>query len=129
MDKERKRLKNQEWHKKNRKSQLQKMKARYERVKNDPHTKELQKKAKTAAKHRAYCFIHESKIGNPCNRCGMTCKNSATHDWHHKNPKDKRLTISQMMNQAYSVIEIEKEIQKCELLCRNCHALTYHSKY
>ena len=40
-------------------------------------------------------------------------------DFHHK--KDKHLEISKMVSQGYSNKKIIEEINKCELMCSNCH--------
>ena len=35
--------------------------------------------------------------------------------------KDKRKEVSKMVYEAYSIIQIENEIAKCEVRCANCH--------
>ena len=45
-------------------------------------------------------------------------------DFHHIDPKQKKFTIASKT--SGSMDDIEKEIQKCVCLCRNCHAEFHH---
>lgn len=57
--------------------------------------------------------------GNKCERCGYS-KCSQALDFHHKNPNEKDFSLSDrdiILNWS----EIKQEIDKCELLCANCH--------
>ena len=58
---------------------------------------------------------YKQQIG--CKKCGI--KHFYLLDFHHKNPSEKDFTISD-----YSRTSLEKlmpEIEKCVLLCANCH--------
>ena len=53
--------------------------------------------------------------------CSMCPENHpACLDFHHKN-KNKDFDVSLMANQGYSKKRILKEIEKCDILCSNCH--------
>lgn len=55
--------------------------------------------------------------GGKCSRCGY-CKCQAGLDFHHEGDKDpnwKRM-------RAWNFEKIRKELDKCSLVCRNCHA-------
>ncbi len=54
---------------------------------------------------------------HPCVDCGEG--DIIVLDFDHRS--DKRLTISQMFSYSYSVEQIQKEIEKCEVRCANCH--------
>ncbi len=56
--------------------------------------------------------------GRKCKSCGYN-KCLAALEFHHKNPKDKKFSISKY---KYKLSNIKKELDKCDLLCRNCHA-------
>lgn len=57
--------------------------------------------------------------GGGCQKCGYNkCK--AAMVFHHLNPKEKDFTISS--NHCLSWEKIAKELDKCILLCLNCHA-------
>ncbi len=55
--------------------------------------------------------------GGKCKICGYnTCMEAL--DFHHLNPLEKDFTIS---GKSWSFETLKKEVDKCELLCRNCH--------
>lgn len=61
-------------------------------------------------------------LGGKCTRCGYDKCLSALA-FHHKDPKDKRFSITNNINRSWEVIR--KELKKCILLCMNCHAETH----
>lgn len=69
--------------------------------------------------YNARVFVRELKIGNDCSRCGESHPDVLEFD--HLNPKTKRVEISYMTHHAYSIESILEEIEKCVLLCANCH--------
>ena len=54
-----------------------------------------------------------------CKICGEN--HPATIQFHHKNPEEKEIEISKTINQGWSKERIMTEINKCEILCANCH--------
>jgi len=63
-------------------------------------------------------------LDGKCNRCGWS-GNIAAFEFHH--PDDnKKFGIADISNKSWKVVK--KEIQKCELLCSNCHRIE-HTKY
>lgn len=65
------------------------------------------------------------RLGGKCQICGYDrCISSLT--FHHIDSKQKDSTISKLIaNSSYE--KIEKEIEKCILLCANCHGEIHHS--
>jgi vacuolar-type H+-ATPase subunit E/Vma4 len=61
----------------------------------------------------------EYKESLKCIKCGEN--HPATLDFHHKNRKDKLFGINTKVHAGYSIDKIKKEIEKCEVLCANCH--------
>lgn len=57
------------------------------------------------------------KLGEKCKICGNS--NIFHLEFHHENAIDKNIDVSRIMSYRWSIIE--KEIEKCILLCRNCH--------
>ena len=47
--------------------------------------------------------------------------------FHHRDPKEKKKTISNLVRQAASANVILEEVKKCDVLCANCHAI-HHEK-
>ncbi|KKL48936.1 hypothetical protein LCGC14_2320510, partial [marine sediment metagenome] len=58
--------------------------------------------------------------GSRCQRCGYDKKIPSVYDFHHRDPRKKDFGIG-----SYKVLNFEKlkkEADKCDLLCKNCHA-------
>lgn len=58
-------------------------------------------------------------LGGKCKICGYNKCLSAL-SFHHKNPEEKSFSISG--NHTSSFKKLKVELDKCELLCQNCHA-------
>lgn len=57
-------------------------------------------------------------MGDKCCICGYNKCQSAL-ELHHLNPEEKDFTIGQTLNKDLKIIL--KELQKCILVCANCH--------
>lgn len=56
--------------------------------------------------------------GGKCIKCGYnTCLRAL--DFHHRNPNEKEFSIREQRTK--NIQEIKLELDKCDLLCRNCH--------
>ena len=66
--------------------------------------------------------------GSICNDCGKTYPELEypVWDFHHKNPHDKEFHWSIMKN--FSWDRIQNELDKCLLLCANCHRMRHYSE-
>ncbi len=65
-------------------------------------------------------WLHEYKADSDgCTRCGESAP--ACLDFHHRDPDTKRMAVNEMVTHGYSPAEIRDEIQRCDLLCANCH--------
>lgn len=64
-------------------------------------------------------------LGGKCKKCGW-CGNQAALQFHHKDSKAKEFIIGNVANKSWDVIKVE--MQKCILLCANCHAIEHSSK-
>lgn len=64
-------------------------------------------------------------IGDGCSRCEM--KHPAAIDFHHKNTEEKLFSIGDMLTSRRQVPDdvLKIEVEKCELLCKNCHAIEH----
>ena len=54
-----------------------------------------------------------------CKNCGEN--HVACLDFHHKNPEEKDIELSLVVHQGWSKKRILNEIEKCDVLCSNCH--------
>ena len=65
-----------------------------------------------------------NKLKTKCVVCGE-CENCCL-DFHHIEEKD--LSISRMVENRRSLVEIHKEIEKCMVVCSNCHRKIHAGK-
>ena len=68
-------------------------------------------------------YINELKHDSQCSVCGES--HVACLVFHHRNPRDKKFIISSFNNRTLD--EIKEEIEKCDILCSNCH-MKLHSE-
>jgi hypothetical protein len=54
-----------------------------------------------------------------CIRCGET--HPACLDFHHRDPGVKEGTISRLVSKNVKLDRVQAEIEKCDVLCANCH--------
>jgi len=59
--------------------------------------------------------------GGKCEICGYD-KNLSALEFHHKNPEDKEFPLDAKHLSNRTMEKINKEFDKCILLCANCHA-------
>jgi len=74
---------------------------------------------KRQARDRNKEYIRQIKEKNPCTDCGEFYHYSQM-DFDHVQGK-KRHTLSRYANSAVSIKTIKDELNKCELVCSNCH--------
>lgn len=55
-----------------------------------------------------------------CVKCGEN--HPACICFHHRNSEEKTMGVSDLVVWAYPVETILEEIEKCDVLCHNCHA-------
>lgn len=65
---------------------------------------------------RNWLRIHKSTLG--CSACGES--EPACLDFHHVTGEKER-SVTEMITFGYSAAAIHQEIEKCEVLCANCH--------
>lgn len=59
--------------------------------------------------------------GGKCENCGYD-KCEAALQFHHRNPEEKEFNLSHINFATYDIEKLYEEIDKCDLLCANCHA-------
>ena len=65
--------------------------------------------------------------GKKCQRCGISSLPFSSFDFHHIKGS-KEANISQMLNKGLTFDKIKKELDKCIILCRNCHSFVTEFK-
>lgn len=71
-------------------------------------------------------FLVEYKSKLFCAICGEN--HPATLDFHHVNPEEKDFRMADAVKDGYSIKKILEEIQKCQVLCANCHRKLHYNK-
>lgn len=84
----------------------------YERNKEKIKQKNLERRR--ALKQRAIIYL-----GGECNRCGLRHLCADVFCFHHTLPSEKSFSISQKRLSRWDTLQ--PELDKCELLCANCH--------
>lgn len=87
-------------------------------------------------KHKALVYLKRSikrttrkleaihHLGNKCLKCGISYHHSV-YDFHHVDQSEKEYLISDVIN--LSKEKFWAEIDKCQLLCANCHRLEHYN--
>lgn len=60
----------------------------------------------------------------------LKCKENhpATLEFHHKTRKNKEMMVAIMVYNGYSIERIKKEMEKCIVLCANCHRKVHYKE-
>lgn len=90
-------------------------------VANKERYKECARKRKTVVRD----WLKEYKKTLNCNRCPEN--DPVCLVFHHKDPVKKEINISAAISNRWTIKRVLKEINKCEVLCSNCH-LKHHCK-
>jgi hypothetical protein len=72
-------------------------------------------------KQEAITWVRSLKTA--CQRCGFA--NPVALQFHHLNPDEKDIAISTAINKGWGRARISEEIEKCEVICANCHAVEH----
>jgi ribosomal protein L37AE/L43A len=100
------------------------------------YKREWNKRNKVTRKiyHNKYCALKKVELiklkGGRCLKCGIKYngKNAAMFQFHHRNPKLKEFAIG--LNSVWkSRKKLIKELEKCDLMCANCHSLKHSKEY
>jgi len=70
-------------------------------------------------RHEKKDFVSEKKEENGCYFCGID--EPVCLDFHHVDDSEKKNDVSRMADSDYSIESIKEEIEKCEVVCANCH--------
>ncbi len=81
------------------------------------------------AKQRVYKRERKLKaieyLGGVCKKCGGTF-HPAVYEFHHRDQTLKDRDPSKMLQLSWK--RLQEELDKCDLLCANCHRLTHHQE-
>ena len=92
------------------------------KAKNDPEWYENRKKNRTTLR-RSKKAEFVQKFNSTCSKCKLTFPDYV-FEFHHLDPETKEKTPSQLF--MLSDEKIEAELQKCIMVCSNCHKIIHH---
>jgi transcription elongation factor Elf1 len=75
---------------------------------------------KRTRRKRIRAWYRAYKASVSCVRCGEN--HSACINFHHVNPSNKDRDVARLAGDGVTEVRILKEIEKCIVLCANCHA-------
>lgn len=87
-----------------------------ERYKRD-RTKRIAAAKARGKKHREWA--KKLKATFSCMECGES--HPATLDFHHRDPATKEYNVARLLSTTMARKKILAEIEKCDVLCANCH--------
>lgn len=123
--------KGKKWREENRKKWLQSLKISNQKTKKNGYKKRIAKTKKEwkpraiGNQHRkkAKDFIIAIKKKSKCARCPES--DFRCLQFHHL--RDKVAGVAEMAKVGYKIETIQKEIEKCIVLCASCHAKEHYS--
>ena len=91
--------------------------------KHHQRTKKKKRKQQNQLKDKRQHFVLEEmqRRGGKCAKCGFS--DIRALDWHHLDPNEKVNSISEMVRDRVSMDKLQAELDKCELICANCHRI------
>lgn len=63
--------------------------------------------------------------GGKCIDCGLESTHYFIYDFHHRDPSKKDLSLANSMTTSFE--KLLPELDKCDLLCSNCHRIRHYS--
>ena len=73
---------------------------------------------KSTSRRGARQHVYDYLKSHPCIKCGES--DPRVLQFNHINPDEKLETVSNIMRRGLT--QVMKEIEKCEVLCANCHS-------
>lgn len=86
------------------------------------NNKEKHKKAVSKNVDHRRIKVAKYKMERGCSNCGF-CEHPAALEFHHVDKNNKDFQISQNTHLPWELLL--KEIEKCQVLCSNCHAIEH----
>lgn len=72
-------------------------------------------------------MLNDLKVeSDGCKRCDES--DPACLDFHHREDEEKEMAVNKMVPYGYSREDIKAEVEKCDLICANCHQKNHHGQ-
>src|SRR5262245_15649276 len=90
-------------------------------------TRRWNKKNRASTKQAQRDWLRKLKANLVCIRCNEN--HPACLDFHHRDPAIKDSNIGSLVASRISRSRILSEIEKCDVLCANCHRKEHWNEY
>jgi hypothetical protein len=98
-----------------------------ERLISDPESVRVARRlARNRSKERKKTYVNEIKAEKGCFSCGI--KVVEVLQFHHIDPSEKLSNLSSLVKGNASWDSIKREVEKCSVVCANCHFLIHAEK-
>ena len=71
-------------------------------------------------------WLVDYKKRSKCDKCGV--KDYRVLEFHHLKSENKDFDIGSVFNKRYGLKGIKEEIEKCIILCANCHKILHYKE-
>lgn len=89
---------------------------------NSPYKERLKTRNKEK-RNKVSEYLKQIKLERGCEQCGET--HPAALQFHHRDSNTKEIDLAEAANNGWSISRINKEIEKCIILCANCHLILH----
>jgi len=116
------------WKNKNKEIKSRECKECHKKIRNIyyQNNKEKEKQRTSIVKKKYRQWFKDLKMTFKCSKCSedhISCL-----DFHHIDPKEKEFNLSQALNRGIGKEKLLKEIEKCIILCANCHRKEHYKE-
>ena len=77
-------------------------------------------------KRKIYEWVDNYKESIGCSNCGL--KDKRCLHLHHRDSETKKRSVAQLIGKGYIFKTVKTEVEKCEVLCANCHSIHHHEE-
>jgi hypothetical protein len=118
----------QEYRSKNPELVADRRKAYREKNKEILAKKQLERSATRKIEFAKWKYDRIKSNGGRCSKCGyeLNEKNLAAFVFHHRDRSLKKFVISK--DSAFGRADFEEEVEKCDILCSNCHNILHYGE-
>ena len=92
------------------------------------HYRKLQNAARKKRRQKSKAALISYK-GGECEHCNVSYPYDGVYEFHHTDPTKKDFSISDALDRNIGALsnhkEILKELDKCLMLCANCHRIEH----